>query len=142
MDLLNISLSCSFIILGNKYVIINWRALREKCPNTEFFLTRIFPYLDWMQENTGQKKLYLGTIFARWCMMGWVKLRSSLFLFLFLVWGKSSMIIFWVFKTSFFFQCMDRSIFLSNFIDIIVVVFLVVDLIQLNFISSNFYLYQ
>ena len=36
---------------------------------------------------------------------------------------------------------MDRSIFLSNFIDIIVV-FLVVDLIQLNFISSNFYLYQ
>ena len=37
---------------------------------------------------------------------------------------------------------MDRSIFLSNFIDIIVVVFLMVDLIQLNFISSNFYLYQ
>ena len=37
---------------------------------------------------------------------------------------------------------MYRSIFLSNFIDIIVVVFIVVDLSQLNFISSNFYLYQ
>ena len=25
--------------------------LREKCPNTEFFLVRIFLYSDWIQEN-------------------------------------------------------------------------------------------
>ena len=31
-------------------------ALREKCPNTEFFQVRIFLYLDWIQENTDQKK--------------------------------------------------------------------------------------
>ena len=29
--------------------------LREKCPNTELFLIRIFLYLDWIQENTDQK---------------------------------------------------------------------------------------
>ena len=29
--------------------------LREKCPNTELFLVRIFLYLDWIQENTDQK---------------------------------------------------------------------------------------
>ena len=29
--------------------------LREKRPNTELFLVGIFPYLDWIQENTDQK---------------------------------------------------------------------------------------
>ena len=32
-------------------------SLREKCPNTELFLVRIFLYSDWIQENTDQKKL-------------------------------------------------------------------------------------
>ena len=31
--------------------------LREKCPNTEFFLVRIFLYSFRIQENTDQKKL-------------------------------------------------------------------------------------
>ena len=26
--------------------------LREKCPNTEFFLVRIFPHLDWIRKDT------------------------------------------------------------------------------------------
>ena len=26
--------------------------LREKCPNTEFFLVRIFPHLDWIRRDT------------------------------------------------------------------------------------------
>ena len=30
--------------------------LREKRPNTEFFLVRIFPYSAQMRENTDQKK--------------------------------------------------------------------------------------
>ena len=38
------------------------RTLREKCLNTEFFLVRIFLYLDWIQENTGQKKLRICTL--------------------------------------------------------------------------------
>ena len=33
-------------------------ALREKCPNTEFFLVRIFP-------NSDQKKLRIGTLFMQ-----------------------------------------------------------------------------
>ena len=53
-------------------------ALREKCPNTEFFLVRIFLYLDWIRRftekisvfspNTGkyvpEKTPYLGTFHA------------------------------------------------------------------------------
>ena len=31
-------------------------SLREKCPNTEFFLVRIFMHSDWIQEITDQKK--------------------------------------------------------------------------------------
>ena len=30
-------------------------ALREKCPNKELFLVRIFLHSDWIQENTDQK---------------------------------------------------------------------------------------
>ena len=41
-------------------------SLREKCPNTEFFLVRIFLYSDWIQENTDQKKLHIWTLFAQW----------------------------------------------------------------------------
>ena len=34
-------------------------SLREKCPNTEFFLVRIFPHSD-------QKKLRIWTLFTQW----------------------------------------------------------------------------
>ena len=52
--------------------------LREKCPNTEFFLVRIFPHLDWirrrsispysvrMRENADQKKLGIWTLFMQY----------------------------------------------------------------------------
>ena len=29
-----------------------YNSLREKCPNTEFSLVRIFLHLNWIQENT------------------------------------------------------------------------------------------
>ena len=45
---------------------LNMRALREKCPNTEFFLVRIFLYSDWIQENTDHKKLRIWTLFTQW----------------------------------------------------------------------------
>ena len=51
-------------------------SLREKCPNKEFFLVRIFLYSDWIlrkspfsvqiQENTEQKKLRIWTLFTQW----------------------------------------------------------------------------
>ena len=40
--------------------------LREKCPNTEFFLVRILLYSDWIQENTNQKKLRIWKLFTQW----------------------------------------------------------------------------
>ena len=42
-------------------------ALREKCPNTDSFLVHIFQHSDWIQENTGQKKLRIWILFTqRW----------------------------------------------------------------------------
>ena len=50
--------------------------LREMCPNTGFFLVRIFPHSDWtlrispysvrMRKNTDQKKLLIWTHFTQW----------------------------------------------------------------------------
>ena len=39
--------------------------LREKCPNTEFFLVRIFLYSEWILENTDQTKLRIWTLFTQ-----------------------------------------------------------------------------
>ena len=39
--------------------------LREKCPNTEFFLVPIFLYSVRIQENTDQKKLRIWTLFTQ-----------------------------------------------------------------------------
>ena len=47
-------------------------ALREKCPNTGFFLVRIFLYLDWILEKTDQKKLCIWTLFTQ-CDCWWKK---------------------------------------------------------------------
>ena len=47
------------------------KSLREKCPNTEFFLVRIFPYSVWMRENMDQKILCIWTLFTRWM---WINL--------------------------------------------------------------------
>ena len=59
-------------------------SLREKCPNTEFFMVRIFLYSNWIQENTGQKKPRIWTIFRR-CMLDWLKWKR-----LKLYWGIKS----------------------------------------------------
>ena len=39
--------------------------LREKYPNREFFLVRIFLYSDWIQEKMDQKKLRIWTLFTQ-----------------------------------------------------------------------------
>ena len=47
-------------------------ALREKCPNTEFFLVRIFLYSDWIQENMDQRKPPdMDTFYAVWIFGDW-----------------------------------------------------------------------
>ena len=44
-----------------------WRdALCEKCPNAEFCLFRVFPYLVRIRENTDHKKLRIWTLFTQW----------------------------------------------------------------------------
>ena len=42
--------------------------LREKCPNMESFLVRIFLYSDLIQENMDQKKLRIGSLFTQWLL--------------------------------------------------------------------------
>ena len=49
-----------FVIL-----VLQMFSLNEKCPNTEFFLVLIFLHLDWIQENTYQKKIHVWTIFTQ-----------------------------------------------------------------------------
>ena len=40
-------------------------SLREKCPNTEFFLVRVLPHSVRIRDDTGQKKLRIWTIFTQ-----------------------------------------------------------------------------
>ena len=49
------------------FIIMNFvnYALREKCPNTEFFLVRIFLYTVQIQENTDQEKLHIWRLFTQ-----------------------------------------------------------------------------
>ena len=47
------------------FTILNTK-LREKFPNTEFFMVSIFPFLELIQESTDQKKLRICTFFTQW----------------------------------------------------------------------------
>ena len=59
--------------------LIKW-SLREKCPNTEFFLVSIFLYSVRIQENTDQKKLRIWTLFTHWICTHFGKIRSQLWI--------------------------------------------------------------
>ena len=48
-----------------KSCTVNLLSLREKCPNTELFLVRIFLYSIRIQENTDQKQLRIWTLFTQ-----------------------------------------------------------------------------
>ena len=43
-----------------------YKVRREKCPNTDFFLVRIFRYSVRIWENTDQKKLCICALFTKW----------------------------------------------------------------------------
>ena len=54
-------------------------SLREKCPNTEFFLVRIFPYSVRMQENMNKKKLSnLDTFYAVFVFINFLDILHQL----------------------------------------------------------------
>ena len=57
---------CKLLHVLAVFCLHKWKALREKCPSTEFFLVRIFMYSDWIQENTDQKKLHIWVLFIQW----------------------------------------------------------------------------
>ena len=46
---------------GKAYEKYRSYTLREKSPNPEFYLVHVFPFLDWMRENTDQKNSVLDT---------------------------------------------------------------------------------
>ena len=43
----------------------SYYTLREKCPNTEFFVVCVFLYSVRIQENTDRKKLHIWTLFTQ-----------------------------------------------------------------------------
>ena len=69
-------------------------SLREKCPNTEYFLLRIFLYSDGIQENTDQKKTpYLDTFHA-------VIVTDFLVFLVLFAWRNPSEMFFLIYKSS------------------------------------------
>ena len=73
-------------LLPSSHPIQHKSSLLEKCPNTEFFLVRIFPYSDWMRRETPylfvfslntrkygpEKTPYLDTFHAVPCSRCWI----------------------------------------------------------------------
>ena len=55
-----------FLIFNAMIDLTRETPLREKCPNTEFFMVCIILYSDWTQEDTDQKKLRIWTLFTQW----------------------------------------------------------------------------
>ena len=67
---------------GRSIIEVLWRlaSLRENCANTKIILVRIFPYLDWIRENTDQKKLLIWILFTQ-CIALWKVTLEILFFF-------------------------------------------------------------
>ena len=51
--------------IGKNTANISNCCFSQKCPNTEFFLVRIFPYSVQIRETTDQKKLRIWTLFTQ-----------------------------------------------------------------------------
>ena len=62
--------------IGKYFTRFSYFPLREKCPNTEFFLVSIFLYSIRIQENTDQKKLRIWTFFTQCCFY-FTRLKAS-----------------------------------------------------------------
>ena len=91
--ILNTHNHCTLIFVKNYFFPKVWQArskwasnsvhwissLREKCPNTEFFLVRIFPHSDWMRRelfvfspNAGEIRTRNKSVFERFSRSAWI----------------------------------------------------------------------
>ena len=61
----DLKLYASAVNLSSEITFSISDALHENCPNTEFFLVRIFLYLFRIQENKDQKKPRIWTLFTQ-----------------------------------------------------------------------------
>ena len=62
-------LDCTFPCYGKLIRrSMHFPSLREKCPNTELFLLRIFLHSVQIQKNTDQKQLRIWTLFTQYMM--------------------------------------------------------------------------
>ena len=66
-------------ILLNKCSLYLLIPLREKCSNTEFFLVRVFLYLDLIQKNTDQTNLRIWTFFKKCSISSFYKRNLDVF---------------------------------------------------------------
>ena len=58
-----------YLNLGWASISTTWNrypTLREKCPNTEFFLVRIFPYSDWIRRDTEYLSVFSLSPYSVW----------------------------------------------------------------------------
>ena len=67
----------SFIAITQNIAKLQKKPLRDKSPNTEFFLVRIFLYSVQIQENTDHEKLRIWPLFMR-CTPGVVVTHPTL----------------------------------------------------------------
>ena len=75
--------------------------LLKNCLNKEFFLACIFPHLDWIRDNTDQKKLRIWTFFAfRHFCIGFPALLNEIRSQQVLLCCRETWSIFWQFFTS------------------------------------------
>ena len=102
-------LNASFFLFGKfVYYAFIWYSHRPfsnlcVCPNTEFYLVRIFLYLDWIQENTDQKKLHIWTHFTQWIFL---KSITSVYLIKIIVFSSAgSTQCMWKWKTDLHISC-------------------------------------
>ena len=58
MNFLGCNLSRNELISGIHRQLVVTLTLREKCPNTELFLTRILPHSDWIRRDTSYLSVF------------------------------------------------------------------------------------
>ena len=123
-------------ILCTIAIFYYYHPLREKCPNTEFFLVRIFLYSVGLnthslriQENRNKKKLRIWTLFTQWSLM-----LLSLIALLITLW------LLWL-TFDFFFLVFTFSFYLFVIINIKHFLLLKSSLLLLHFTNDNINLF-
>ena len=116
------------------YYIILY-SLREKCPNTEYFLVRIFPYSDWIQSECRKIRTRKNSVFGHFSRSDYIILYYYIIL--------HYIILYYVLYYMYYIICIILYIMLSYVLIKCIWLFLVVrydytmdNLVQ-NFISNG-----